>query len=49
MTPRGARWWSDDPAPDAIERGYGGCVDGTEPGAVFIARRGIDAVGLIQR
>jgi len=35
--------------PDAIERGYGGCVDGTEPGAVFIARRGIDAVGLIRR
>jgi aminoglycoside 6'-N-acetyltransferase len=44
-----ARWWDDDPSLDAIESDYGGCVDGTEPAEVFIARCDGTAVGLIQR
>ena len=44
-----ARWWDDDPSPGAIESGYGGCVDGTEPAEVFIVRCDGAPVGLIQR
>ena len=47
--PHVARWWSDDAAPAAIEAGYGGCVDGSEPAEVFIAHCDGIAVGLIQR
>jgi aminoglycoside 6'-N-acetyltransferase len=48
-TPHVARWWDDDPSLEAIEIGYGGCVDGTEPAAAFIAHCKGAAVGLIQR
>lgn len=48
-TPHVARWWDDDPSPDAIENDYGGCVEGTEPAEVFIVRCDGAAVGLIQR
>jgi aminoglycoside 6'-N-acetyltransferase len=44
-----ARWWNDDPSPEAIEGDYGACVDGREPAQVFIAHDGGRAVGLIQR
>jgi len=44
-----ARWWDDDPALDAIESDYGGCVDGTEPCEVFIAQWDGRPIGLIQR
>jgi aminoglycoside 6'-N-acetyltransferase len=49
QTPHVARWWADDPSPAAIEADYGGCVDGTEPAAVFIAHYDGQPVGLIQR
>jgi aminoglycoside 6'-N-acetyltransferase len=48
-TPQVARWWDDDPSLDAIEIDYGGCVDGTEPCDLFIARCAGAPVGLIQR
>lgn len=47
--PHVARWWNDDPSLAAIESDYGGCVDGSEPAEVFIARCGDAPVGLIQR
>ncbi len=47
--PHVARWWDDDPSLAAIENDYGGCIDGTEPAAVFIACCDGAAVGLIQR
>jgi aminoglycoside 6'-N-acetyltransferase len=48
-TPHVMRWWADDPSLAAIEADYGGCIDGTEAAAVFIAHYGGEAVGLIQR
>jgi aminoglycoside 6'-N-acetyltransferase len=48
-TPHVRRWWDDDPSIEAIEKDYGGCVDGTEPAEVFIARFGVAPVGLMQR
>jgi aminoglycoside 6'-N-acetyltransferase len=47
--PHVARWWDDDASLDAIDRDYGGCVDGTEPCEVFIAHLDGLALGLIQR
>lgn len=48
-TPHVRRWWNDDPSLDAIEAGYGACVDGSEPAEVFIAHCDGVPVGLIQR
>jgi aminoglycoside 6'-N-acetyltransferase len=48
-TPHVARWWDDDPSPQAIEADYGPVIDGVEPAEVFIAVHGGAAVGLIQR
>ncbi len=48
-TPHVLRWWDDDPAIDAIEADYGGCIDGAEAAEVFIAHVGGAPVGLIQR
>ena len=47
--PHVARWWCDDPAPEAVEAEYGGVIDGREPAEVFIASRDGRAVGLVQR
>ncbi|RJG08383.1 GNAT family N-acetyltransferase [Massilia cavernae] len=47
--PHVARWWNDDPSPDAIEQDYGPCIDGIEPAEVFIAHCDGVSVGLIQR
>lgn len=47
--PHVARWWANDPSAAAIEAGYGGCVDGTEPAEAFIVRRDDKPIGLIQR
>lgn len=48
-TPHVARWWNDDPALEAIENDYGGCIDGSEPAQVFIAHHAGRPLGLIQR
>lgn len=47
--PHVARWWADDPSAQAIEAGYGGAVDGTEPSEAFIACRAGVPLGLVQR
>jgi aminoglycoside 6'-N-acetyltransferase len=47
--PQVARWWDSDPAMAAIEREYGGCIDGIEPSYPFIACREGMPLGLIQR
>lgn len=44
-----ARWWDDDPSPEAIEADYGPVVDGIEPAEVCIAMLGDMPIGLIQR
>lgn len=47
--PHVARWWDDDPSPDAVEAMYGGTVDGTEPAEVFVAEVDGRPFGLVQR
>ncbi|RZL96658.1 MAG: N-acetyltransferase [Variovorax sp.] len=47
--PHVARWWADDPSPIALERDYGGCIDGTDSAAVFIATTDGVPLGLVQR
>jgi aminoglycoside 6'-N-acetyltransferase len=47
--PHVARWWADDPSPEALEADYGGCIDGTEPGQVFITCSEGRPSGLAQR
>ena len=42
------RWWNDDASPAALERDYGGAIDGSEPSRVFIARLDGEPIGLIQ-
>ena len=43
------RWWANDSSPEALERDYGGTVDGTEPSDVFVVLAGGRPVGLAQR
>jgi aminoglycoside 6'-N-acetyltransferase len=47
--PHVARWWADDPSLDALERDYGGAIDGSEPWEVFVMVVDGEDVGLIQR
>jgi aminoglycoside 6'-N-acetyltransferase len=47
--PHVARWWADDPSPEAMEADYGGCIDGTEPADVFIVNHAGRPFGLAQR
>ena len=47
--PHVARWWADDATLEGVEADYGPNVDGTEPSQVFIAARGGEDVGLVQR
>lgn len=47
--PHVARWWADDPSPEALEADYGGCIDRTEPADVFIVEREGRPYGLAQR
>jgi len=49
LTPHVARWWADDSSDQGLEEMYGGCIDGTEPAEVFIARRDGRDIGLAQR
>jgi aminoglycoside 6'-N-acetyltransferase len=48
-TPHVARWWSHETSPAALERDFGGCIDGAEATDVFIALHGARAIGLLQR
>jgi aminoglycoside 6'-N-acetyltransferase len=47
--PQVQRWWADDASPRGVEEGYGGAIDGADPCEVFLAVRGDEPVGLIQR
>jgi aminoglycoside 6'-N-acetyltransferase len=46
--PRVARWWDDDPSPEAVERDYGPCVDGTDRTAVYIGVSEGRPIGMVQ-
>ena len=35
--PHVREWWNHDPTPDAVERDFGGAIDGAEPGEDWIA------------
>jgi aminoglycoside 6'-N-acetyltransferase len=41
-------WWNHDPSPDAIERDFGGSIDGAEPGEDWIAELDGRPIGLVQ-
>jgi aminoglycoside 6'-N-acetyltransferase len=43
-----ARWWHDDPSPEAVERSYGPCVDGADPTAVYLGLHDGRPIGLVQ-
>ncbi len=43
-----ARWWDDDPTPEAVEQQYGPCVDGTDPTAVYLGIHDGEPIGLVQ-
>jgi len=43
-----ARWWADDPAPEAVEAEYGPTVDGTDPTRVYLGLSDGEPFGLIQ-
>ena len=48
-TPHFARFWNHETTPEAIERDFGGSVDGTEPSDDFIVEDAGVPVGFIQR
>jgi aminoglycoside 6'-N-acetyltransferase len=41
-------WWNHDPSLDAIERDFGGTIDGAEPGEDWIAELDGRPIGLLQ-
>ncbi|MGY1749542.1 GNAT family N-acetyltransferase [Modestobacter sp. SYSU DS0511] len=43
-----ARWWHHEWGPDAVERDFGPCVDGTEPTQVHLGVHAGDPFGLVQ-
>ncbi|MFQ1001429.1 GNAT family N-acetyltransferase [Modestobacter sp. SSW1-42] len=43
-----ARWWQDDPSPDAVEAQYGPSIDGTDPTAVYLGLVDGRPFGLVQ-
>ena len=43
-----ARWWDDDPSPEAVERQYGPGVDGADPTAVYVGLHEGRPIGLVQ-
>jgi aminoglycoside 6'-N-acetyltransferase len=43
-----ARWWDDDPSPEAVERQYGPSVDGDDPTAVYLGLHEGRPIGLVQ-
>lgn len=47
--PHVARWWNHETHPDALERDFGGTVDGTEPSEDLLALHDGEPVGLVQR
>ncbi len=42
------RWWCDEATPEAVERDYGPCIDGTEPTTVAVVVEDGRDVGLVQ-
>lgn len=48
-SPRVARFWNHETTPEAIERDFGGSIDGTEPSFDFIVEDAGVPVGFIQR
>ena len=48
-SPHVARFWNHETTPEAIERDFGGSVDGTEPSFDFIVEDAGVPVGFIQR
>ncbi len=43
-----ARWWDDDPSPEAVERQYGPSVDGDDPTALYLGLHEGRPVGFVQ-
>jgi aminoglycoside 6'-N-acetyltransferase len=43
-----AEWWSDDPAPEALEREYGRAIDGADPTVLRIGEVHGVPVGFVQ-
>jgi aminoglycoside 6'-N-acetyltransferase len=48
-TPHVARFWNHDTSDEAVERDFGGSIDGTEPCEDFIVLYDEQPIGLIQR
>ena len=48
-SPHVARFWNHETTPEAIERDFGGSIDGTEPSFDFIVEDAGVPVGFIQR
>ena len=43
-----ARWWNHETTPEAVERDFGPCVDGTEPTDVYLGLADGRPIGLVQ-
>ena len=43
-----ARWWNHETTPEAVERDFGPCVDGTEPTDVYLGLADGGPFGLVQ-
>ncbi|WP_222265195.1 GNAT family N-acetyltransferase [Modestobacter marinus] len=43
-----ARWWDHDPSPEAVEKDFGPCVDGTDPTAIYLGVSDGEPFGLVQ-
>ena len=43
-----ARWWNHETTPEAVERDFGPCVDGTEPTDVYLGLEDGEPFGLVQ-
>jgi aminoglycoside 6'-N-acetyltransferase len=43
------RWWNHETGDEALERDFGGAIDGTEAAEFFVALHGGRPIGLIQR
>src|SRR5579863_10334227 len=47
--PHVARWWQEDPDPDAVRARYLPCVDGSDPTELLILEAGGTPAGFFQR
>lgn len=46
--PHVREWWNHDPSPEAVERDFGGAIDGAEPGEDWMAELDGRPIGLVQ-